>query len=306
MPDFILHHYEISPFAAKIRAMLGYCELPWLSARTTPMPPRPLVDTLAGGYRRIPVAQIGADIFCDSRVICEEIAALAGRPELSPQSLDGTQRAFVDRAEMGVFFSLVGAATGWPLVRKVVADVGPLGLLRLLRDRKGMREGMSPDARPPQDGTTVVQAYLDDLEVRLTSPFLNGEQPGLIDFSAWHGLWFAIEVGGKSLLPAHPQTRDWFQRLAHLHSTKWRDISADSCIAAARDSEPRALPDSSDSDALLGQPVSIAPSDYGLAAVRGTLVASLPQRFILRRETAEAGVVHVHFPRARFSLEVAG
>jgi hypothetical protein len=29
------------------------------------MPPRPLLDPLTGGYRRVPVLQVGADIYCD-------------------------------------------------------------------------------------------------------------------------------------------------------------------------------------------------------------------------------------------------
>jgi hypothetical protein len=49
--------------------MLGYADLSWQSCITREMPPRPLLARLAGGYRKIPVAQIGADIFCDSRVL---------------------------------------------------------------------------------------------------------------------------------------------------------------------------------------------------------------------------------------------
>ena len=83
MPDLILHHYPMSPFSEKIRAMLGYSRMHWQSVLTREMPPRPLVASLAGGYRKIPVAQIGADIFCDSRTIAREIAILANQPALA-------------------------------------------------------------------------------------------------------------------------------------------------------------------------------------------------------------------------------
>ncbi|WP_116364550.1 glutathione S-transferase family protein [Parahaliea mediterranea] len=305
MTDFILHHYAISPFAAKIRAMLGYAELPWRSATTTPMPPRPLVDALAGGYRRIPVAQLGADIFCDSRIICEEIAALSGRASLSPATLDSEQQAFVDKAELGVFFTLVGKATGWPLVRKVVADVGPLGLLRLLGDRKAMRAKMNAAVLPPADGAATLQAHLDELEARLAAPYLHGEQPGIMDFSAWHGLWFATEVGGKTLLGGHPAVADWAGRINHLHRNDALAITASDCLAAARDNTPRPLAEHTEQHTHLGRTVCIAPSDYAQEAVTGELVASLPGRFILRRQSPEAGTLHVHFPRERFSLALA-
>lgn len=71
MSEFILHHYVLSPFSTKIRAMLGQAGLDWRSAITREMPPRPVLEVLAGGYRKIPVAQIGADVFCDTRVIAE-------------------------------------------------------------------------------------------------------------------------------------------------------------------------------------------------------------------------------------------
>ena len=71
---FILHHYSMSPFSEKIRLMFGYAGLAWQSLPCPEMPPRPTVDPLSGGYRRIPIAQVGADIFCDSRLISAEIA----------------------------------------------------------------------------------------------------------------------------------------------------------------------------------------------------------------------------------------
>ena len=62
--EWVLHHYEASPYAEKIRLMFGYTGLRWHSVISPPMPPRPNLDPLTGGYRRIPVAQKGADLFC--------------------------------------------------------------------------------------------------------------------------------------------------------------------------------------------------------------------------------------------------
>ena len=67
MSDMILYHYALSPFSEKIRAMLGYTGMSWESVTVPEMPPRPQLDRLAGGYRRVPVAQMGADILCDSK-----------------------------------------------------------------------------------------------------------------------------------------------------------------------------------------------------------------------------------------------
>ncbi|MFT6046309.1 MAG: hypothetical protein ACI9WC_002014, partial [Arenicella sp.] len=95
----ILHHYKLSPFSEKIRLMFGYCDMSWSSAISPAMPPRSIVDPLAGGYRRIPVAQLGADIFCDSRIITSEIAELCGRPEMAMENCSKEIQAFVDHID---------------------------------------------------------------------------------------------------------------------------------------------------------------------------------------------------------------
>ncbi len=303
MTDFILHHYEISPFSAKIRALLGYCGMPWQSVLTSPMPPRPLVDALAGGYRRVPVAQVGADIFCDSRLIAEEVAQLAARPALSLANVEPAQRELAERAELEVFFACVRQAAGWPLLRRVLKDDGPLTLVRLLRDRAGMAKRMTEPRVQVKDPASVLRTYLDDLESQLTDDFLSGSSPTVADFSAWHGLWFAVVVGKQDLLSAHPRVQAWLARMNAFDDGKRANLSGQQALDAARATEPRPLPDDAGEDALLGQKVLIAPSDYAQDPVEGTLVASLPERFILRREAAEVGVVHVHLPRERFVVE---
>ncbi|MBT8115824.1 MAG: glutathione S-transferase N-terminal domain-containing protein, partial [Arenicella sp.] len=94
--DLILHHYEMSPFSQKIRSMFGYCRINWYSVLSPPMPPRPNLDPLTGGYRKIPVLQIGADLFCDTRVISAEIAKLSGNPLLDRDNCAAEVQAYVD------------------------------------------------------------------------------------------------------------------------------------------------------------------------------------------------------------------
>ena len=99
----ILHHYALSPFSEKMRAMMGTANLPWQSCITRELPPRPVLAALAGGYRKIPVAQIGADIFCDTRVIASEIAALSGMPQLALESADEATQAYANATDLHAF-----------------------------------------------------------------------------------------------------------------------------------------------------------------------------------------------------------
>ena len=84
MADIILHHYDLSPFSEKIRLALGYKGLPWKSVKVEAVPPRPLMDVLTGGYRRVPVLQIGADVYCDTEVIFRAIERTGTGPTLYP------------------------------------------------------------------------------------------------------------------------------------------------------------------------------------------------------------------------------
>ena len=77
--DIILYHYPASPYAEKVRLMAGYLGVPWHSVDVPIQPPRETLALLAGGYRRIPVAQIGADVYCDTALISEQIDSLADK-----------------------------------------------------------------------------------------------------------------------------------------------------------------------------------------------------------------------------------
>jgi hypothetical protein len=79
-------------------------------------------------------------------------------------------------------------------------------------------------------------------------------------------------------------------------------ISREDAFAAARDQLPRPVPSADTVDALIGTAVAVSPDDYALDAVQGVLVGSSDERWIVARETAEFGLLHVHFPRAGFEL----
>lgn len=69
----ILHHHYPSPFAEKIRLVFGIKRLAWSSVLIPMAMPKPDLIALTGGYRGTPVLQVGADIYCDSRLIVAEI-----------------------------------------------------------------------------------------------------------------------------------------------------------------------------------------------------------------------------------------
>ena len=87
----IVHQYSFSPFGQKVRSMLGFVDMAWGAVEVPPQPPRPSLDPMITGYRKSPVAQIGADLFCDTRTIAAEIARLSGHSELSMSDRNQTE-----------------------------------------------------------------------------------------------------------------------------------------------------------------------------------------------------------------------
>src|SRR5436305_13283145 len=92
MADIILHHYDTSPYAEKVRTGLGLKGLAWASVELPLIMPKPNLTTLTGGYRKTPVLQIGADIYCDSQLIMRELERRCPlRPFILPAAAQPTR-----------------------------------------------------------------------------------------------------------------------------------------------------------------------------------------------------------------------
>src|SRR5476649_3053397 len=84
MSELILHNYPTSPFAEKARLLLGFKGLSWRSVKISPVMPKPDLTALTGGYRKTPVLQIGADIYCDTALIMRELERRHPTPSFYP------------------------------------------------------------------------------------------------------------------------------------------------------------------------------------------------------------------------------
>jgi glutathione S-transferase len=105
MSDLILHHYPTSPFAEKIRLIFGFKQLAWRSVIIPMIMPKPDLTALTGGYRRTPVLQIGADIYCDTALICDVLEHIAPQPNttLYPEAVKGVARIVAQWADSALF-----------------------------------------------------------------------------------------------------------------------------------------------------------------------------------------------------------
>ena len=79
----------MSPFAEKIRLIFGFKNLHWSSVLIPNIMPKPDLTALTGGYRKTPVLQIGADIYCDTALIADVLEEHSPHPTLYPAGIAG-------------------------------------------------------------------------------------------------------------------------------------------------------------------------------------------------------------------------
>ncbi len=307
MSDLILHHYPTSPFAEKVRLILGHKQLAWKSVFIPMIMPKPDLTALTGGYRKTPVLQIGADIYCDTALIGDVLEQLAPKPTLYPEAIQGAARIVAQWADSALFTAAMAYNFQPAGVAQVFAGVPAEGVQAFVADRTAMRGGAARMASA--DATSTYKTYLQRIASMLHGQdFLFGNQPCVADFAVYHPLWFTQErtPALSGILDATPEIQSWMSRMKAIgHGTPGK-CSAEEALHLARNATPIALGSEVFQDEhgiALGSQVVIAADNFGLETTQGELVAATSTRYILRRSDERAGTVHVHFPRLGFTLK---
>jgi glutathione S-transferase len=309
MSNILLHHYPLSPFAEKIRLILGYKKLNWQSVHIPMYMPKPDVVALTGGHRRTPFMQIGADIYCDTSLICDVLEHIAPTPTLYPDAVKGTARIVAQWADSLVFpvamaynFQPAGAA-------HVLANWSPEDVKVFVQDRTTMRGGAP--RMPAADAIGMYKSYLRRLSHRLEQhPFLLGDAPCVADFSAYHPTWYTLRQVPPlaDILDLTPNVKDWLLRMEKWGHGTHTDISSAQALQIAHDNTPEDVSEEPFIDhhgIALGSQVVITAESFGLEPSAGELMAATRTRYTIRRHDPRAGTVHVHFPRVGFVLKKA-
>lgn len=310
--DIFLHHYPSSPFAEKIRAILGYKNLAWKSVFQPMVMPKPDMQSLTGGYRRIPILQIGNQIICDTMLICDVLEHISPEKTLYPKGLKGAARTVAQWADSMLFpvamaynFQPAGAA-------HVFKDQPPENLKAFGADRQAMRGG-APRMNPA-DAAATYKSYLRRISSMLDGQdFLLGALPSVADFAVYHSLWFTRNIVPPvaSVLDATPNVLAWMDRIAAFKHGMPRKSDTTESIARCADSMPATSLFGTENTfqdehgISLGSLVTSTAESFGLESTAGELVAATRTRYTLRRMDERAGEVFVHFPRIGFVLKKA-
>jgi len=307
MKQLILHHYPKSPFAEKIRLILGFKGLRWSSVHIPNIMPKPDLTALTGGYRKTPVLQIGADIYCDTALIADVIEALSPQPTLYPNGIAGASRILAQWADSTLFWTAV-PFTMQPAGLAHMFEGVPPDTVKAFGDDRNVFRANLPRMRPT-DAIAAFALYLVRLDETLAKQgFFFGSAPSIADFSIYHNLWF-VERGGPvaKILESYPALQAWRARMAAFgHGTPEKlDSGAAIAIAHSAAAEPSAGKNTESHGISLGEKVVVAATDTGTDPIEGALYGATPDRISIAREDARAGKVVVHFPRLGFELRRA-
>lgn len=308
MNELILHHYPVSPFAEKVRAMLGFKGLAWKSVIIPMMMPKPDVVALTGGYRRTPVLQIGADIYCDTALIARVLERVAPSPTLFPYGDTFAGKAMAHFAD-SVLFNITVPIGFQPdgMMKLFHPEMTPDSLAAFAKDRAAMRAGGTVRRGPLAECRANMVDLLPRIEAQLRDrPFLLGASATECDFSLYHVLWPVWKVPStRPLLDPYPKTVAFIERIAAFGHGKPEEISSAQALAIAKKSKPAAIgnPPAIETEGLaLGNPVQVMPVDYALDPVKGELLHCSAEEIALRRTDPRAGTVVVHFPRFGYQM----
>jgi glutathione S-transferase len=83
----------LSTYSEKVRLAFGLKGLTYHEVITPIAMPKPDLLPLTGGYRRAPVMQIGANVYCDTHLILRRLEALHPAPTLFPHGCEGEANA---------------------------------------------------------------------------------------------------------------------------------------------------------------------------------------------------------------------
>jgi glutathione S-transferase len=299
--DIILHHYEMSPFSKKVISIFAHKNIAWEAVDQPVMAPKPDLTPLTGGYRKIPVMQIGAHIYCDTKLIIRELEKRFPETPLTPSALLGAAELIADWADHRLFANAAGPS---------IFEISALVPDDFLSDRAAMqRPEVMAAALPIEHVKAQFVLGLQMINRQLTgsSAFMLGDRFTLADAAVFHVLNFARNAPSLAAeLAKHEAIETWLARIIDMGQGQRSDMAASDALAIARDATPDFTPPASaieDAALPVGQMIAIRPDDYGQEVTQGEIVWTTAEALAVKRTDAQVGEVLVHYPRLGYLFE---
>jgi glutathione S-transferase len=302
----ILHHFDESPFSEKIRLVFGLKNVAWTSVRISRIMPRPNLMPLTGGYRRTPVMQIGADIYCDTQCILRELERRFPEPTLFPGGNEGIAWAAVMWTDRSFFQNTVNLVFG------SLADKVPQSFIDDREKLRGAKFDVAAMKAAIPQMRDQFRAHVQWIETQLGDGrfWLSGSKTGLLDVNAYMNIWYVRTnlPNADEMLAEFGKTNAWESRMRAIGHGPRTEMSTAEALDIATKATPSTAVTTDPHDPNGRKPgdlVAVAPDDYGKIKVSGEIVSLSSQHIAVRRYDALAGEIIVHFPRAGFLVTPA-
>jgi len=305
MDNIILHAYPPSPVSEKVRVGFGIKRLSWHSVTVPRIPPKALLMPLTAGYRRAPVMQIGADVYCDSICILRELQRRHPEPTYFPGGADGLAWG-ISRWCDGELFTLT--------VKLVLAAAGDQLPEDFAKDRGRLYLG-------PQWNFADVRAELPhiiaqirtqfgwiDQRIATGRTFMLGDSPGLPDLMAYYLVWFIRGrwAQGPDFLSQFPDLEAWEQRMKDIGHGRETEMDAQEALTIAKSATfttPQHIEPNDPQNLHPGMNINITQDlDGGDPLVTGPLHYADRETIAILHENEHVGTICINFPRVGYRI----
>ena len=308
--EIIFHAYPQSPVAEKVRVAFGIKGLAWRSVEIPRLPPKPMLTALTGGYRRTPVMQIGADIYCDSQCIIRELERRFPSPSLMPTKEHGLMWCLSRWTDGALFDQTVRQVLGAiadSLDEDFAADRGRLYL------GEDWAAGLKQANADLPHLVSQMRAPLSWLNAQMADgrAFLLGAQPAAIDAQFYHVIWFLRGrwAEGPSFLSEFKDLVRWEENVREVGHGTSTPMDPQDAISLAKGLEPIAptgVAAHEPQGLTVGQSVTVKPDvNGGEQPVAGKIRFADAETVVIERTADDVGTVCIHFPRAGYRIDVA-
>ncbi|MEM7466876.1 MAG: glutathione S-transferase family protein [Pseudomonadota bacterium] len=303
--DLIFHHYDFSNFSEKIRLVFGFKKLNWYSVEIPSHLPKPDYTPLTGGYRRTPALQIGADIFCDTRLIAQELEARFPSPSLFTKTQATLMAAMCETLAPWAEDNLL-----WPTALYVTGIHAADFPQAFHSDRAQLHRKQTPTIQQVQSAGlkyfSEMRAQLTNIEGLLShgKRFILGEEFTLADCIVYGAPWLLETIGGRSeVIEELARTRSWMSEVKSVGHGESTSLSPADALEVANSGTPQAQTEAIDlpNKVEVGESVMVSPRDEHSPA-HGVLVALTEKRIVIRVSNDRVDHVHVHFPRIGYRV----
>jgi hypothetical protein len=182
-------------------------------------------------------------------------------------------------------------------------------------DRAAMRGKPAPSLEHIKaDGAKQLPAmrihfsWLDDMLADGRN-FMLGDQPGLLDFTCYHAVWFldGFEPNTWPGLADYKNIAPWAKRVAAIGHGKRSEMDPKEALEIARKAVPATPPPSPaiPPESRLSGRIGIRATDNSQEIVVGEVVYCDVDEVAIARHDETVGDVVVHFPRMKYSIRAA-